>query len=76
MNKLIVICIATMLIGCAKPVPPPTITPCPQWPQPPITTIDKIQKLGDPEVDAWMVQLFKLKQQLKASHGVEEKKAE
>lgn len=45
----------------------PVVTQCPTFPQPDPRAVDKIQSLNDPAVDAWMVQLFKLKQQLKAT---------
>lgn len=67
-KRLLLICLTSMLlVGCADKQPTPVVTQCPTFPQPDPRAVDKIQSLKDPAVDAWMVQLFKLKQQLKAS---------
>ena len=66
-NIVIVLFCLGLLVGCAaKPQPQPTVVlQCPPFPQPSHEAIVKIQSLHDPDVDAWIVELFKLKKQLK-----------
>lgn len=50
--------------GCSSKV---TLYATPPFPDPTDNALTKIQALHDPDVDNWMISLFKLKEELAAS---------
>ena len=65
MKKLwLIIPLLVVLAGCCSKAP---VSATPPFPQPTPAAIDKIQAIHDPDVDDWMVRLFKLKEQIEVA---------
>lgn len=64
LKHLLLLLLLLLTVGCAKK---PVIdqTACPPFPDPTNAAVDKIQSLNDPEVNDWIIRLYRLKQQLK-----------
>lgn len=62
----IIVLLVTFLSGCGNKSPR-VVSQCPPFPAPTEKALKKIQDINDPEVDDWMMRLFKHKQQLNVS---------
>ena len=71
MKRITFIILIMMTLALASCVARPTVTATPGFPIPSANVVAKIQNLHDSEVDAWMIQLAKHKQEIDAVRSAE-----
>lgn len=60
MVKVLCILLCFFIVGCATHT-----SVCPDFPKPTKEVLDSVKSLNNPEVDNWLIDLYKLNQKLK-----------
>lgn len=60
MVKVLCILLCFFIVGCATHT-----SVCPAFPKPTQEVLDSVKSLNNPEVDNWLIDLYKLNQKLK-----------